>query len=139
MAEGSKFSAQEWATVVSTLVDLATAQQDRCDELLNQLSAAINRLQNMPTDIARQTASEVVKGVAKPVALSVENVLRPVEERAQDILRSMDAARHAMDTSAASYKREVRRTTGYCIALACVSAGLTTVLVVLALKFLHFF
>jgi DNA-binding FrmR family transcriptional regulator len=136
VAENSKLSAQDWAEVVSELVDVATSQENRCEDLLNQLKAVISNLQGMPTTMARQTASLAVEGMAERVGLSVEKVLGPAEARAQNLLRSMDAARHTIDASAESYRRVVRNAMGSCIVVACASAGVTTTLLVLGLKFL---
>ena len=97
---------EDLAETASTLVDLAKKQQYVCDDLLGQLTTMLNALdrgtkeltRDMPNNIARQAAQEVVEGIDASVARSVEaavtrsvaNVLRPVEAKVQTLLRALE-------------------------------------------------
>jgi hypothetical protein len=140
---------EDLAQTASTLVDLAKKQQYVCDDLLGQLTTMLNALdrgtkeltRDMPNNIARQAAQEVVKGIDASVAQSVDaavtrsvaNVLRPVEAKVQTLLRALEepvatcryVARHPV----------VRYPVLTIIAFACVS-GLFFAVVVLAMKLL---
>jgi hypothetical protein len=65
-------SPEELGEVVSSLVKVATGQQDVCEELLGELKTALNALdcgitelkRDMPNKIAQQAAEKVVKDIA---------------------------------------------------------------------------
>jgi ABC-type transporter Mla subunit MlaD len=103
MANDGLLSAEELedlAETASGLVDLAEKQQIICKDLLDNLEKALNALdqgtteltRDMPSKIAHQAAQEVVKGIADLVAPRVEEVLRPAEARAQNLLSAIDKA-----------------------------------------------
>src|SRR5215471_12200026 len=71
---------EDLAETASTLVDLAKKQQYVCDDLLGQLTTMLDALdrgtkeftRDMPNNIARQAAQEVVKGIDASVAGSAK-------------------------------------------------------------------
>ncbi len=136
MAGNSKLSAREWAAAVTTLIDEATLQQERCEELLGQLATTLDALQSrteefahdMPSKIARQTADGVVQKVADLVARSVADVLRPSEANARTLL-------HELETAVAEYRRAARDAFRDCILFGCLSSASTTLLIIGAMKF----
>jgi hypothetical protein len=139
---------EDLAQTASTLVDLAKKQQYVCDDLLGQLTTTLNALDrgtkelthDMPNNIARQAAQEVVKGIDASVARSVDaavtrsvaEVLRPVEAKVQTLLRGMEEP-------VATFRRVARNPVlrypfPTVIAFACLSGSVSAVLVVLAMK-----
>jgi hypothetical protein len=89
-------SAEELAVAASTLVDKATIQQDFCDELLRKLETALNAFdrgiteltRDMPSNIAKQAAGEVVQKIGDQVARKVADVLQPAEAKTQALLEN---------------------------------------------------
>ena len=138
MGNDRTLSPEELGEAVSTLVKVATDQQDDCDALLGNLETAVNdfaeRTRGMPNEIAQQAAKEVVRRIADPVSQSVANVLRPAEEKAQTLLTAMEQASAAYRSAA----QDARDAVGTCIIRACIwgsaSAVLVVLLVVLAMK-----
>jgi hypothetical protein len=122
-------SAEDKAAVVSTFIDLAEIQQENVKKLLDQAKTALNALdrgitgvtRDMPNKIAHQAAQEVLKGIADLVARRVEEVLRPAETRAQDLLSAIDKA-------VEEYRRAARNAV-----LKSIIASVSAVLVFLAI------
>jgi hypothetical protein len=123
---------EDLAETASTLVNLAKQQQFDCDALLRKLETAMNAFEsrtteltlNMPNKIAQQAAQEVVARIDASVARSVADVLRPVETKAQTLLRAMDEAMAEYRRAAAECRRQARNAVLTCIIAAAVSAVL---------------
>jgi hypothetical protein len=89
---------EDLADTASTLVDLAKTQLYDCNQLLRKLETEVNRFEsrtaeltrNMPPEIAKQAAEDVVKRIDASVTQSVANVLRPVERKAQTLLSELE-------------------------------------------------
>jgi hypothetical protein len=77
-------SADELGEVVSTLARLASRQQNNCDELLRKLETAVNTFESrteeltrdMPNEIAKRAAQDVVQRIADEVKRSVTVALQ---------------------------------------------------------------
>jgi len=135
-------SAEELAVAASTLVDKATIQQDFCDELLRKLETALNAFdrgiteltRDMPSNIAKQAAGEVVQKIADQVARKVADVLQHAEAKTQALLRAMEAKTQTllkeMEEAATTY----RSAAWQCIFFACLSGSVSAILLVLAMK-----
>ena len=134
MRSGRTLSPEELGEAVSTLVKVATGQQDDCDALLRRLETAVNdfaeRTRDMPNKIAQQAAQQVVERTADLVAQRVADVLRPAEEQVQTLLRAMEEAVAAYRSAAQDARNAVKT----CIIRACIWGSVSACLVVLAMK-----
>ena len=144
MGNDRTLSAEELAVAASTLVDKATIQQDFCDELLRKLETALNAFdrgiteltRDMPSNIAKQAAGEVVQKIADQVARKVADVLQPAEVKAQTLLSAMEKAVEEYRRAAAECQRaaaECRRETRSAVLTCVIAAAVSAVLVILAI------
>jgi len=133
-------SPEELARVAGTLVDVAEEQSDVSDKLLDKLKMALEEFdrrttaltRDMPNNIARPAAAQVVREIADLVTGKVSNVLQPAEARLQNFLT-------AMEEPLATYRclarhRIVRHPVLSLIIFACLSGFISAVLVVLAMR-----
>jgi hypothetical protein len=137
-------SADELAELVSTLARLGGRQQRNCDDLLGKLETAMNTFESrtgeltrdMPDEVAKRAAQDVVERIADEVKRSVKDVLQPADAKAQTLLSAMEKAVEEYRRAAAECLRaaaECRRKARNAVLTCFIAAAVSAVLVILAM------